>query len=184
MWTPILVILGLVIFALLFFTALTNGELAIWLWYLVFPGLKRKKEKEEEKKRQEDNRRAQEEKQRGILYRLGIEVKRVFSVEPDTIHENTTQNEIVRVVNLLAYQTAVACVNQDKVARGEKKVEPYHNPDAEASKLKIEWANIRKLALAICPELASRLPHFSEFEPLKSYREEHLQEKANKKVAA
>ena len=52
--------------------------------------------------------------------------------------------------------------------------------DDEVSNLKQDWTEERKLALQICPKLADRLPHFSRFEPLKSYREEHIREKKAK----
>lgn len=184
------VLVGVVIFIFLYVSALTDGDPIKWLWYRLFPGLKRKRDKREEEEAQKNRLREQEEEQRGILYRLGEEVKKVFAVDLGTIHENTTQDEVVRVVNLLAYKTAVACVNEDKIVHGEK-VEPSHHPEDNTinrdtpwgeitAKRKIEWANTRKLALQICPELAEQMPHFSEFEPLKSYREEHLLEKRAK----
>lgn len=115
-------------------------------------------------------------------------------VELETIHESYTQDEIIREVNLLAYQTAMACVNQDKAGRGKKTDLCWHESanghtwtvswDTEAREKKASWSEARKLALQICPELAERLPHFSKFEPLKSYREEHIQKKARKKSAA
>lgn len=148
-----------------------------------------RKRREEEELNQKRSRQVQEDEKRGILYRLGLEVEKAFSVDLKVIQEDTTQDEVVRIVNLLAYQVAVACVNQERVTRGEK-VEPYHDPKdihccnhiswGEATaRLKIEWAKSRNLAIQICPRLTERLPHFSEFEPLKSYHEERfLQKKA------
>lgn len=109
-----------------------------------------------------------------------------FDVDVDPPYENQAYDEIVRIVNILAQLTANACVAQDKFVRSEKidEIHPSTSWDDEVSNRKWKWSNKRNSALRICPELASRLPHFSEFEPLKSYREEHLQEKANKKAAA
>ena len=116
--------------------------------------------------------------------RSKIAVFNTFSVDPDKIHESATQDEIVRLVNLLACRTSLACMNQDKEVReeavyGKRKALSW---DEESKVLKIEWAEARKLALRISPELAGRMPHFSEFEPIKSYREEHLKEKAEKSL--
>jgi len=72
----------------------------------------------------------------------------------------------------------MACVKRDKFIRRPNKesfgVQEY------AIKEKREWTELRNFALEIAPRLADRLPHFSEFEPLKSHKaEELLQKKSN-----
>jgi hypothetical protein len=135
------------------------------------------------KKAEEDERARLKERKNSTLLVLGHEVDRLFGVELSTIHETHTQDEIVRVVSLLAHQAAEACVNQDKAVRGEQvkySDDCYHSANAR----KIDWSKARKLALQICPELKDRLPHFSEFEPLKSYNAEHQAQKQAKRAAA
>lgn len=126
-----------------------------------------------------------------VLHNFGVEIYNIFGVELGMVNESSTQDEIVRIVNLIAHQTALACVNQDKDGRGEQ-VEsyPHHSvgiPGWEnaAKALKRKWSNARNLALQAAPELKDRLPHFSEFEPLKSYNAEHLlQKKAKQQQSA
>lgn len=143
----------------------------------------------------EDTRRCIEKRKQAILDDLRNAVHYAFCVELDTIHESYTQEEIVRVVNLLAYQTAVACVNEDKIGRGEGLIKTEvvdwrqltnhgFSWSEFAKSRKIEWSNRKKLALKIAPELTDRMPHFSEFEPLKSYNAERLRKKAEKRAAA
>src|ERR1035437_7858485 len=74
----------------------------------------------QEKARLEASREAQEE----IMYYLRREVSEVFGVELDTVHESTAQDEIVRIVNLLAHETSKACVSEDKYRRS--KIEDEH----------------------------------------------------------
>ena len=119
------------------------------------------------------------EKGKRILDNLKLSIRVAFEIDLDAIHESGTQDEIVRIVNLLAYETSSACVIEDRKHRGEHGVGYSNTP---VSKLKREWSKARNLALKICPELKDRLPHFSEFEPLKSYRETHLLEKKEKKA--
>lgn len=133
----------------------------------------------EEKMEEEE---AARERKQEILDCLQDEAHEAFGIELDTVHESATQDEIVRMMNLLAIKTATECVNYDKQVRGV--LDCSWNYKGGSARLKHEWSETRKLALRICPELASRLPHFSEFEPLKSYREKHIQEKARKKSAA
>lgn len=141
---------------------------------------KTRKQKEEDK---EDRLREAKEVREEIFGNLRFEVWQKFAVELDTIHGAYSQSEIVRIVNLLAYRTAVACMNQDKEGRGLKIPRPWNESpnghtwqvswDTEARNLKREWSESRKLAFQIIPELKDQMPHFSEFEPLKSYNAEH-----------
>jgi len=112
-----------------------------------------------------------------ILDILQLKVDIMFGLELNKIYESGTQDEIVRIVNLLAHETASACEREDKARRGG-----YFHPSqrSDAGFKKREWSEKRNLALQVCPELKERLPHFSEFEPLKSYREEHLLQKKAK----
>lgn len=138
-----------------------------------------------------------EQREKELLAQLRGYVWARFGVELNTVHESTTQDEIIRMVNLSACEVATVCVEQDRARRGEVyKKTPCHfdypevrstscsNDDITWDQVvlwkKRRWFEARRLALQICPELTSRLPHFSEFEPLKSYREEHLRDKAAK----
>jgi hypothetical protein len=128
----------------------------------------------ERRMEEEEKKEAERHHKEAILHDLDSKIQGVFHVELDTVHETTTQDEIVRIVNLLACQTAMACVKQEKYIRQGGDSDKYdHLPDG----LKMEWLEARKLALQIVPDLADRLPHFSEFEPLKSYNAEHLLKK-------
>ncbi len=138
--------------------------LLVGVWYLDIE-LPRREKKEREREKKESTRQE-------LLRLLEERVHNAFSFELDTIHESDTQDEIVRVVNLLARRTAEACFNQETTTDSCS--------DYEVGCLKRRWSDTRKLALQIAPQLADRMPHFSDFEPLKSYREEHLQEKAKK----
>jgi hypothetical protein len=159
---------------------------------LSFLALKKRRErKNEEYKKSEEyyKKKREEDNKNSTFHYLKMEIKSVFSVDLELIKEMGTQDEIVRTVNLYAYKVAEACVNQDKFARGEK-VKPYTEPSDTYSvnpdyswnerthKLKKYWSEIRKLAIQALPELEKRIPHFSEFEPLKSYNEEHLRQKS------
>lgn len=134
------------------------------------------------------------EKEKIILRNLEIKVWNNFGVNLDEVSESETQNEIVRNVNLIAKQTSFACVNQIKVNMGEK-IEPYITFSDDDKNmifeirmpwnkrvdfLKKTWFNTRQLALQIIPNAKDKMPHFSEFEPLKSYNAEHLLQKKNK----
>lgn len=138
----------------------------------------------------EEQRHVEEEKEeREQQYKLNearSQARYEFGVDVKPPYKSQAYDEIVRIVNLLAQLTAKACVAQDKFVRSEKIDEIDHNTtwDDEVNSRKRKWSQKRNLALRVCPELASRLPHFSEFEPLKSYREDHLREKADKKSAA
>ena len=138
------------------------------------------------KERIEQNREAKEKQEEQILQQLMKEIANTFHFDLsgvreilEDIHEIYVQDEIVRFISLLACEVAEACVNQDKANRGETQ---FYHLGQETSRLKAKWSKARMLALLIAPELANRLPHFSEFEPLKSYMEEHiLQKKAKSK---
>jgi flagellar biosynthesis/type III secretory pathway M-ring protein FliF/YscJ len=95
------------------------------------------------------------------------------------IDKNVTYDEIIRQVNYLALQTARSCVKQDKANRrkGEKEIDKLYDINNEVVSYKVKWSTMRKYALVVSPELGDRMPHFSEFEPLKSYNEEHLLKK-------
>lgn len=194
--------------------ALSDTDVAVIIILLVFVliiigGCKlhdKLKERKEEKERPERERRQKEEEAKRQRYLLELFFDEIFGVSLSRANESAIQDEVVRIVNLCAYQTAVACVNQDKAGRGEDST-PYfvgyefgqrheysyssdtytdkywlcHESfclnfswDKLVSSRKSTWAALRDTALYGIPELKDRLPHFSEFEPLKSYNEEHL----------
>lgn len=130
-------------------------------------------EQEEERKRYKEEERLRKEK-----LELEREVRRTFHVDLETVQEPTTQDEIIRIMDLLAFCAADACVNQDKALRGETEL----RRGEEVAGYKLRWAYSRDLVLRVAPELVDRMPHFSEFEPLKSYREEHLRDKAERRA--
>ena len=138
-------------------------------------------EREGEKKA----RRRKKEKEESTQRSRWLTAHTIFAVDVDPPYENQAYDEIVRAVNLLAHLTAEACVSQDKFVRNEgTKLNHDTSWDDEVRRRKEKWSMERGFALQIAPELADRLPHFSEFEPLKSYRAEHVQKKAKKKSAA
>ena len=144
--------------------------LGIIFWYICIGRPQEKKEEEEA------SRRASREAQESILRNLSISLGLEFGVELETIHESNTQDEIVRIVNLRAIETANSCVHEDKKSR--------RGSSADSSRYeKNAWYQARSLALQICPELKNRLPHFSEFEPLKSYNAKNLLRKKAKRDA-
>lgn len=156
------------IFLFLFFVSLS---VFIFVSILLKQNKESMERKEQAKKKLLEE---QEERNQEILLRLSDEVCSTFHVWLENVHENHTQDEIIRCMDILAHQVAEACVNQDKFNRGEKE---SYSLGQKTYLLKIKWSNARKLALQIAPELENRLPHFSEFEPLKSYNEEHLLKK-------
>jgi hypothetical protein len=189
--TELLIILSALVF--IFYCILLEFNPIKWFFYLIFPKKKReKKQKEEQEKKdweeKNKNRAVEVEKQR-IFNDLKYKVLEYFSVELEKIDQTGTQDEIVRVVNLLATEIAIACVNSDKAARGET-VKPYYDPSKDkhfqdfipwaevVMKKKILWAKSRNVAILAMHELESRMPHFSEYEPLKTYRQKksHLEE--------
>jgi len=119
-----------------------------------------------------ENRERAEEKwrEKEIWERLRKEVIDTFHIWPEDVHERHVQNEIVRIVNLLAFETASACVRENKAIQSNS-FHPSQKNDVSFKKR--EWSQKRNLALQICPKLKDHMIHFSEFEPLKSYREEH-----------
>jgi hypothetical protein len=141
--------------------------------------LTKKDKKEEEAEKLAANLKEEEDS----LHQLRYDVNSTFGVKLEDVHENTAQDEMVRVVNLLAFLVSEACVNQEKESRHVAVAFPPHSThwgDYEVRIRKAKWAVARNLAIQLIPELADRLPHFSEFEPLKSYREEHLEQKRRK----
>jgi hypothetical protein len=109
---------------------------------------------------------------------LRSKINEIFGIELEKIHEGSSQDEIVRFVNLLAFSVAKSCVDQDKGIRGGRIKESdldYLNNNVRPRKA--AWAKARNLAIQAIPELKDRLPHFSEVEPLKSYNTEHLLQK-------
>lgn len=186
----VVVILSLFSYAMGIGADCEKGDFWITFFRPLSASCRKELEKRNEKREKEHKLQQEKHENEGIIYRLGVEVLNTFSVDLKTINETNTQDEIIRIVNLLAYRVAVACVNSDKSARGEK-VELYVDPDENehfsgrpwsviVTMLKVRWLNRKNLALQICPELKDRLPHFSEFEPLKSYNTEHLLQKKAK----
>ena len=102
-----------------------------------------------------------------------------FHVKLDSINEPEIQDEIVRIVNLAAVKVAIVAMNQDKKSRGIEiddryewatETYPYVKWDrGDFGKYNSEWTDLRGLCLKILPALKDRVPHFSQFEPLKSY---------------
>jgi hypothetical protein len=117
------------------------------------------------KHKEENDLRDRSDRERQILANLTHEVSQVFAVDLAEVDAVETQNEIVRIVGILAHRAATACVNQVKSTYS----------DYDVRLLKLKWAEARRLALKIAPELAERLPHFSEYEPLKSSNAEQKQ---------
>lgn len=97
------------------------------------------------------------------------EIAKWFQVDFDRINEKGTQDEIVRCVNILACRTAKDCFDQSCSSAEKRDI-----LDDLSAKSKRAWLEARNSALEICPELEGRMPHFGEFEPLKSYNAEHL----------
>lgn len=135
------------------------------------------------RKRSKQERREAARAPKRALEELKSSVSDVLLVDFDMIHEPGTQDEIVRVVNLRAHVASVMCVSQDRVARGlaplTDQIESntflaYSGWDVEVSAARSDWSEARNIALEIAPELKDRMPHFSQFEPLKSYNEANL----------
>ena len=140
------------------------------------------KPRKQNKEQEEQERREQREKDHEIAYKKLIVEKFLPSCFGVEMRDNLEKDydEIVRLVNLEAIKTAQACVKQDKSNR-ENFEHLTRFFDHDVNDLKRSWAEMRNNALKLCPNLKDRLPHFSEFEPLKSYNEEHLiQKKVNK----
>lgn len=134
-------------------------------WYEAKEKKERKlKEPEEKKERELNNRRV-------IALDFGIDFHEI-----GTDQEGKAYDEIVRTVNLLAHRLAMICVKQDKANRSGEKSNSFDN---DVYNQKWDWSYMRGKALKICPELIARMPHFSEFEPLKSYQEERIIQKKN-----
>ncbi len=158
--------------SLLFIILLVSGFLLFFL--AVVQGEKSSKKRDEKEKKERQH--------AGILSQLAYRAETLFGVEFDTIQEDDTQDEVVRIVNLLAFETATACVDEDKSRRNGSKFGRGEVKDV--TDRKIEWSKARNFALLIAPELKDRLPHFSELEPLKSYNAEHLRQKAKKRASS
>lgn len=130
---------------------------------------KRKREKEERKRENASNRREHS------LDDFGI-----YAYQMDGGNEETkVKDEMVRIINLLAQKIASLCTVQNK-ANIEGKYETS-SIDSSVEREKTLWSFERGRVLEIWPELKDRMPHFSEFEPLKSYKEEHLLKKEARK---
>ena len=156
---------------------------------------KRKDDEEDErlkKEKQEEKEKEQKKTKERILKELKENVWKIFSVDLNHIHVSEVQDEVIRVVNSIAQETSVACVKQIKFQLGEK-IGLYVRPDCDptwfspiswnqrADVLKKEWFNAKQLALQIIPNIGDKMPHFSQFEPLKSFNAEHILEKQTKK---
>ena len=180
----IILVIFLFLFLFIFFLILVFNWIKVTNF--LFPSLKRWREKKWNKEIQEikDYQKKSDEEHKFIQFRTSC--KDTFGFELETVNESGNQNEVIRIVNLLAFETSKVCVNQDIANRG-KKVKKYIHPkdqdslfhdfvswDTVVKDKKICWEETRKLALQIAPELKDRMPHFSEFEPLKSYNAEHL----------
>jgi len=183
----------------IFFASLCLVLLGIVTRYLILYS-KRKREKRkkmrekeyaESKKRYDDK----EKKEEARIARIDLkeEVWETFSVDIDKADESVTRDEIIRNVNLVAQQVSYACVNQIKVNNGEK-IEPYITFDDDDTNMVLErkipwnkrvgdlkktWYEVRQLALQVIPNFGDKMPHFSEFEPLKSYNEKYLLQKTS-----
>jgi len=183
----------------IFFASLCLVLLGIVTHYLILYS-KRKREKRkkmrekeyaESKKRYDDK----EKKEEARIARIDLkeEVWETFSVDIDKADESVTRDEIIRNVNLVAQQVSYACVNQIKVNNGEK-IEPYITFDDDDTNMVLErkipwnkrvgdlkktWYEVRQLALQVIPNFGDKMPHFSEFEPLKSYNEKYLLQKTS-----
>lgn len=133
------------------------------IFYLILSFLSLSREYEK-KETESENKRVHERLRNWVFVVLGIDL--------NTINEDGTKNEIIRVVNSLAKKTSFLCVQEDEYNR---KKGSYPSESVYDNKKK--WAEARELAFNIAPELKDRMPHFSEFEPLKSYNAEHLIQK-------
>lgn len=154
------------------------------LFYSVFIAEPKRRKKEEQKKQEEqerENRRDEEQEKEYERKEIEVHIPNTFSVKlGNTLEDkNKAYDEIVRLVNLEAVRTAKVCVKQDKKNRGDDGGYDEHF-DSDVADLKLSWAKMRNNALKLNPKLRDRMPHFSEFEPLKSYNEEHLLKKKAK----
>ncbi|MFA5773202.1 MAG: hypothetical protein WC908_00820 [Candidatus Paceibacterota bacterium] len=183
----IILMIFLFLFLFIFFLILVFNWIKVTNF--LFPSLKRWREKKWNKEIQEikDYQKKSDEEHKFIQLRTSC--KDTFGFELETVNESGNQNEVIRIVNLLAYETSEACVKQNMENRG-KKVKKYVHPkdqnnlfpdfiswDTVVQRRKISWAETRELALKIVPELKDQMPHFSEFDPLKSYSAKHLLKK-------
>lgn len=149
------------------------------LWYLVAIVEPKRQEKESRKEKEKRNRKREKDKKEHERWEMEESLPNFFGVEiSDNFEDNSkAYDEIVRLVNLEAIRTAISCVKQDKENRGvNKDVSVFF--DYDVADQKGSWAKMRNNALKLNPNLKDRLPHFSEFDPLKSYNEEHLLKKS------
>ncbi len=167
------------VFAVIFVSVLFFGSLLTLAVSIIRKGRQENAEQKAINDQKEEEERKRNEKT--IFWRLSSEVSNTFHVWLGNVHEDHVLDEIVRQMSLLAEQTAEACVKQSKTSRGGIEV---YNAGQVVYQLKTKWSKARELALLIAPELEERLPHFSEFEPLKSYNAEHLLQKKAKREAA
>lgn len=139
------------------------------------------KEKQEGEEKQKSIKRKEEEEKKYKKSEKKYIAMTYFGVKLGKTPESKSKayDEIVRLVNLEALQTAKACVHQDKANREKTNQSELEDVNNEVYDLKKNWAFLRKQALKISTSLKDRIPHFSEFEPLKNYREEHILQKKN-----
>lgn len=152
---------------------------SFYLIFIVGPNRQKKYAQEEQEKRNQQKKKFKKKEKKWEMeeYLPGL-----FGIEMGNNLEdkNKAYDEIVRLVNLEAVRTAEACVEQDKINRGVGGEDIDRFYDYDVADLKADWAKMRNNALKLCPDLKDRLPHFSEFEPLKSYNAEHLLKKKQK----
>lgn len=161
-----------------FYGLIPLALLILWYFFYVLPkektaeNLKSLKAEQFELKREDQHIEA-EKKEYAMSY---------FQVELGTTFKskNYAYDEIVRLVNLQAVNIAKLCVQQDKVNRGIFSTSQDSYLDEELKSCKRNWSSSKNAVLKIEPNLDDRMPHFSEFEPLKSYNAEHLLKKKAK----
>jgi hypothetical protein len=145
--------------------------LVIFADVIEFPGAKRRRLQQEQKEEDEYVQREKDSAEHWIRRNLSD----WFGMTPDDVHNTASQEEIVRIVNLEASRVSQLCHNQTQMLLGGRGLNG--GDDAEVSQAKGRWAEKRNLTIELVPELAGRMPHFSEFEPLKSYHEERIAQK-------
>ena len=112
------------------------------------------------------------------------EVEEIFGMQLSEFEDRENRMMILTIVNSYAFNLATACMFQDMSNRKEKVETPYSffggdiSPkttwDDAVKNYKKVWKKARRLVAQIDQSLLEDMPYFSEFEPLKSYREEYL----------
>ncbi|MEI7688754.1 MAG: hypothetical protein WCI91_01055 [Candidatus Nomurabacteria bacterium] len=128
-----------------------------------------KKSKEEWKLKNDELNRIniENEKNQFALYKFGVKLGTNLQ------SNNYAYDEIIRIVNLIAINVSQLCVEQDKINRSDSKIWEKKCIDEQLKEIKTKWAEMRESAVYIKSDLINHLPHFSEYEPLKSYNAEN-----------